>query len=314
VLCDASLNCSQQALFCGEIFSNQALLEKSTHLAVQVVQKSRALIQNETEVTGKLVEMSTAFTDYGMRTCYAAPVLFKGEVKGVIEVFQEREMPAPEAEWIEYLETLAGQAAIAIANSDLLENLRRKNDELMDAYESTIAGWARALEIRDRETFGHSERVLAMALQVAKAMSMSEEDQSNFRRGVLLHDIGKIGVPDAILLKPGPLDEEEWKIMRQHPVLAFHLLKDIPFLQGALDVAYCHHERWNGSGYPRGLKGEKIPVSARIFAVVDVWDALTNDRPYRHAWTLQQAKDYLRENAGIQFDAEIVEIFLKLIL
>lgn len=252
------------------------------------------------------------FSRRGIQTCCAAPMIQKGEARGALQVCLQRRID-PEPEWMDYLETLAGQAVIAIANSDLLESLRKKNEELLEAYESTIAGWARALEIRDNETFGHSERVLALAVNVADALNMPESEKASFKRGVLLHDIGKIGVPDSILFKPGPLDQEEWKIMRQHPVFAQRLLQGISFLQGSLDVPYCHHERWDGSGYPQGLAGEDIPLSARIFAVVDVWDALTSDRPYRKAWSEQQTRDYLLENAGIQFDPQVVNVFLETI-
>ncbi|HPH96331.1 MAG TPA: HD domain-containing phosphohydrolase [Anaerolineaceae bacterium] len=249
----------------------------------------------------------------GLLISCAAPVMLNDEIKGVLEVFSKQHLNAPETEWVSFLETLAGQAAIAVANATLLTSLRSKNQELSESYESTIAGWARALEIRDEETHGHSERVLSLAVQVAQALNMPEAELAHFRRGVLLHDIGKIGIPDSILLKPGPLDPEEWKIMRRHPEFAYRLLKDIPFLLPALDVPYGHHERWDGSGYPRGLKGEEIPLSARIFAVVDVWDALTNDRPYRKAWSEAQAAQYMKDNANVQFDPRIVDVFLKLV-
>ncbi|NMB53834.1 MAG: HD-GYP domain-containing protein, partial [Leptolinea sp.] len=164
----------------------------------------------------------------------------------------------------------------------------------------------------DEETKGHSDRVVEMAVKMAVEYGYKGEDLENFRNGAFLHDIGKMGVPDGILLKPGTLTEEEWVLMRKHPIFAYQLLKEIPFLKNAYEIPYYHHERWNGSGYPHGLKGEDIPLSARIFAVVDVWDALSNDRPYRKAWKPEEVKKYIEDNKEIQFDPQIVETFFKL--
>jgi len=180
-------------------------------------------------------------------------------------------------------------------------------------YDETIEGWARALELRDRETKGHADRVTYLAVELAREMGYNDLDLVDIRRGALLHDIGKIAIPDHILLKPGALTEDEWVVMRQHPVYAFELLSPITFLQRSIDIPYCHHEHWDGSGYPRGLKGQEIPLSARIFTVVDVWDALTTDRCYRPAWLPEQAKQYLKEEAGRLFDPHIVEIFLNML-
>jgi hypothetical protein len=191
--------------------------------------------------------------------------------------------------------------------------LQRANCAVVGSYEKTLEGWARALELRDDETNGHSERVVDLTDKLARRLKLNEEDLVNLRRGVLLHDIGKIGIPDRILLKPGPLDDEEWKLMHRHPELALDLLKQIPYLHGALDIPYCHHEKWDGNGYPRGLRGEEIPVIARLFAVVDVWDALTSNRPYRPAWSAEQAANYLTEQSGKQFDPRIVPTFLALL-
>lgn len=298
----------QQSFTQGDFFASGKASGLPINLAWQAINQHKTIILSAADATAPPEMKET-----GIMVCCAAPVMLNDEIKGVLEVFTRRALNPPEADWIGFLETLAGQAAIALANTTLLTSLRTKNQELIESYESTIAGWARALEIRDEETHGHSERVLSLAVQVAQALGLSEAEQAHFRRGVLLHDIGKIGIPDSILMKPGPLDPEEWKIMRRHPEFAYRLLKDIPFLEPALDVPYGHHERWDGSGYPRGLKGEEIPLSARIFAVVDVWDALTNDRPYRKAWSVEQTAKYMRENAGIQFDPQIVDLFLSLI-
>ncbi len=243
----------------------------------------------------------------------AAPLIAKGEVKGVLEIFHRSQL-APDAEWLDFLQTLAGQAAIAIDNAQLFEGLQRSNFELAIAYDSTIEGWSRALDLRDKETEGHTQRVTALTIALAKALGFSNEEIVHVRRGALLHDIGKMGVPDAILLKPGPLTDEEWVLMKKHPSFAYELLTPIRYLKSAaLDIPYCHHERWDGSGYPKELKGEQIPFSARIFAVIDVWDALTSDRPYRPAWTKEQAVEYIRAQSGTQFDPRVVEAFVEML-
>jgi putative nucleotidyltransferase with HDIG domain len=241
---------------------------------------------------------------------YATPLVVKGSVKGVLEIFNRKAFE-PEAEWLNYFETLATQSAIAIESASLFENLQRSNTELMLAYDATIEGWSRALDLRDRETEGHTQRVAEMALELAKIMGMSDAEKLNLRRGALLHDIGKMGVPDSILLKPGALSEDEMKIMQQHPLYAYKMLSPIKYLKHALEIPYCHHEKWDGSGYPRGLKGDEIPLAARVFAVVDVYDALTSDRPYRKAWPREQAHRYLQEQAGKHFDPQVVRIFLE---
>lgn len=193
------------------------------------------------------------------------------------------------------------------------QNLLRMNRELSEAYEETLEGWSRALELRERETAGHSRRVVELTLHIGREMGMRADQLDHVRRGAYLHDIGKIGIPDAILLKPGPLSDEEWTIMRQHPRYARDLLASIPFLKNALDIPYRHHEHWDGSGYPDGLKGEEIPLAARIFSVVDVWDALNSNRPYRPAWDPAAAMEYIRKNAGIQFDEQAVATFLHVL-
>jgi HD-GYP domain-containing protein (c-di-GMP phosphodiesterase class II) len=175
----------------------------------------------------------------------------------------------------------------------------------------TLEGWSRALDMRDKETEGHSIRVTEMTLRLGRLLGVRDVEEVHLRRGSLLHDMGKIGIPDAILLKPGPLTAEEWEVMRTHPVRAYEMLAPIPYLSKALEIPHCHHEKWDGSGYPRGLKGEEIPLSARIFAVVDVYDALTSDRPYRPAWTKEKALDHIREQTGKHFDPQVVEAFLS---
>ena len=242
----------------------------------------------------------------------AVPLIAKGEVEGVLEVFHRTPLQ-PDAEWFEFLEMLASQTAIAIDNARLFDSLQQANLELTIAYEATLEGWVRALDMRDRETEGHTQRVTELTVRLAERMGIRGEALVHIRRGALLHDIGKIAIPDSILLKPEPLTDEEWEIMRRHPVYAYELLSPIEFLRPALDIPYCHHERWNGTGYPRGLKGEQIPLAARIFAVVDVWDALRSDRPYRPAWSEEEALAYIRQQAGKHFDPHVVEVFLQML-
>jgi PAS domain S-box-containing protein/putative nucleotidyltransferase with HDIG domain len=193
------------------------------------------------------------------------------------------------------------------------EERARLFEELFRAYNATIEGWSYALDLRDRETEGHTKRVTEMAMRLARTMGYDEEQLLQVRRGALLHDIGKMAIPDRILHKEGPLNDEEWVIMRKHPVYSFELISSIDFLRPALDIPHYHHERWDGSGYPEKLKGEGIPLTARIFAVVDVWDALSFDRPYRRAWSEEKVLEYIRSQSGIQFDPHVVDVFLDLI-
>jgi PAS domain S-box-containing protein len=193
------------------------------------------------------------------------------------------------------------------------KKMQEAHSQLEQAYEATLQGWARALDLREHETADHSRRVVDFTGRIAVQLGFDEQALINVLRGALLHDLGKVGVPDNILLKPGPLTSDEWVIMRQHPLYAYDLLKEIDYLVGALDIPYCHHEHWDGGGYPRGLKGEEIPLSARIFTIVDVWDALLSDRPYRPAWNKQAVLNYLDEQSGKLFDPEIVKIFIRLI-
>jgi putative nucleotidyltransferase with HDIG domain len=229
-----------------------------------------------------------------------------------LEIYNRSRMD-PDAEWLNFFETLAGETAIAIENAALFEELQRTNLDLSLAYDATIEGWSRALDLRDQETEGHTVRVTQMTLQLAHMMGVGDADLVQIRRGALLHDIGKMGVPDRILYKTGKLTDEEWEIMHRHPTFAYEMLSPISYLGHALDIPYCHHENWCGTGYPRGLKGEQIPLAARIFAVVDVWDALISDRSYRKAWEKNAALDYIRENRGKLFDPNVVDMFLKLI-
>jgi HD-GYP domain-containing protein (c-di-GMP phosphodiesterase class II) len=245
-------------------------------------------------------------------TYCGTPAIAKGEVKGIIEVYF-RSPFVPDQEWLDYFETLAGQTAIAIDNAVMFDTLQRANTELSIAYDATLEGWAKALELRDGETEGHSRRLTEMTTKLSKIFGFRDEELIHIRRGVLLHDIGKMAVPDEILRKPGPLTDEEWEIMRQHPVYAYEMLYPIHYLRPALEIPYCHHEKWDGSGYPQGLAGEKIPLSARLFSIIDVWDALSSDRPYRQAWPRGKITTYMREQSGKHFDPRAVDEFFNLI-
>ncbi len=263
------------------------------------------LTVNPQEVDRYLLE------DEGFIFQAVAPLVTKGDLIGVMELFARREFQ-PGDEWLKDLQTFANQAAIAISNILNFEELQRSNRELQTAYEATIEGWSRAMDLRDHETENHTLRVTELTLRLARQMGVREEELIHYRRGALLHDIGKLGVPDAILQKAGALDEEEWAIMRQHPIFAHQMLYPIEYLRPAIEIPYCHHEKWDGTGYPRGLKGEEIPLAARIFAIVDVFDALTSDRPYRPAWSIRDALDYIKDQAGKHFDPQVVEAFLRL--
>ena len=239
------------------------------------------------------------------------PLIVQKRHLGVLGIGHRRTITQEEKR---LLVSVADMVASAMHRAVLTEELQHSHLELEQAYDSTLEGWAHALELRDRETEGHARRVTEMTVRLARAMGVKGDALVHLRRGALLHDIGKMGIPDNILLKPGPLTEKEWDIMRQHPRHARDMLAPITFLHPALDIPYCHHERWDGAGYPRGLKGEEIPLAARIFAVVDVWDALTgSDRPYRKAWPREKAVEYIRSQAGKHFDPRVVEMFLAMV-
>ena len=288
------------ALTCENILSGEALMNRQKVFVPNLAQDSRI-----SKACQKVLK------EEGLVSYLALPLIAKGEAKGVLELFSREESDLEE-EWLNFMEALAADAAMAIDHAELFGNLQRSNEELKAAYDATIWGWSKALELRDKETQGHSERVVELTVRLAQSLGVWEGDLPALRRGAILHDIGKMGVPDSILLSPGPLSTEEWKIMSRHPEFAHQMLASIPFLQNSLDIPVCHHERWDGSGYPRGLKGEEIPLAARIFSVVDVWDALTSDRPYRDAWTFEQAYDYIKVNSGGLFDPRIVAVFIKM--
>ena len=250
-----------------------------------------------------LKEQNEDFTSY-----ICLPLISKSQVKGVLELFHCSRLD-PDPDWLDFLEAVAAQAAIAIDNAELFDQLQRTNTDLSLAYDATIEGWSHALELRSMETQGHTQRVCEMTLRLAREIGLPEEEIVHIRRGVLLHDIGKMAIPDEILKKKGTLTDEEWEIMRKHPQYAYEMLSLIPYLRRAIDIPYCHHERWDGKGYPRGLKGDQIPLAARIFSIIDIWDALINDRIYRGAWPKEKVAEYIREQANKRLDPDLVAKF-----
>ncbi|MFZ5921100.1 MAG: HD domain-containing phosphohydrolase [Chloroflexota bacterium] len=285
-------------------------------------------IVNRAASTGETVLTTNAQTDprFGMemsvisfhlRSILCAPLRLKDEIIGVIFVDNRIQSGLFQENDVEVISAFADQAAVAIDNARLFEDLQKSNqeleaanEELETAYEATLAGWVRALDLRDKETEGHTQRVTTLTRQLAADFGMGGADLVHISRGALLHDIGKMAIPDSILLKPGGLTAEEREFMKRHTVLAYEMLEPIQFLRPAIDIPYCHHEKWDGTGYPRGLSGDGIPLNARIFSIVDVWDALTSDRPYRKALPRAEAQQYIREQAGVFFDPQITETFL----
>ena len=300
----------------GVGFHTEALMHTHLQLGegfagmVALQQKMIRIPDLERGKTGFL--RSPRFSEEGFRSYYGVPLVAKGRVRGVMEVFHRTPL-SPDADWIEFLETLAGEAAIAVENAVLLKELQRTNFELTLAYNTTIEGWSRALDLRDRDTEGHTQRVTDAAVKLARRLGFSEAELVHVRRGAVLHDIGKMAIPDSILLKPGPLTPEEWDIIRQHPRFAYELLSPIPYLGPALDIPHYHHERWDGSGYPHSLKDNQIPLPARLFSVVDVYDALTSHRPYRPAWKPDDAIAYISNQRGKHFDPEVAGEYLQML-
>ncbi len=289
---------SKANILVGQLQAGRAALERRT-----------VLISDYDCTTGWICEL---MKQESFRGYCAAPLIAKGQLKGVIEVFDRRPFTV-DTEWVEFLESLAGQAAISIDNAAMVETIQRTNLEMTVAFDVTLEGWSRAVEMRNRDMPGHTRRIADLTQQLALEMGVDERQLIHIRRGALLHDVGTIMVPERIIHKAGPLTPSEQKIMAQHPSHSLEMLSPIGFLRPALDIPYCHHENWDGSGYPRGLKGESIPLAARIFAVADVWEALTHDHTFRKAWEPEEALNYIGDQAGIRFDPRVVTAFVKLI-
>lgn len=281
----------------GEGYAGRAALENSiVHIP--------DLAQEHNSFLGGILLAGENFVSY-----YGVPLIAKGQLMGVLEVFQRAQL-AHDEEWLDFLKALAAQAAIAIDNVTLFDNLQRSNTELTQAYDATIEGWSRALELRDNETEGHTQRVAVLTVKLARLFGLSDAELVQVRWGALLHDIGKMGIPDEILFKHEALTEAEWVVMKNHTVFAYEMLSPIRYLRSALNIPYSHHEKWDGTGYPLGLKGDQIPLVARIFAVVDVWDALRSDRRYRNSWSVEKVREHIRSLAGTHFDPHVVDICL----
>jgi PAS domain S-box-containing protein len=303
-------------LFCSRGFRNtlpqQTFLRKPESYANQAAQAQRIVRVPHLDERAEGAKIYPKIQGEGFCSYLCIPLLAKGAVKGVLEIFSREHFELdPEAD--SFLELVAGQAAIAIDNAELFEGLQASNDELNLAYNDTLTGWARTLELRERGTAGETQRLAETAVRLAKSLGTNEKDLVAIYRGAILHDIGMMGIPDGILGKAGPLTEEEWTVVRKHPQFARDLLSSVNYLRPAIDIPYCHHEKWDGSGYPRGLSGTEIPWAARIFAVVDVWDALRSDRPHRKAWTDADARAYIRQQSGLHFDPKVVEVFFEVI-
>ncbi len=249
---------------------------------------------------------------YQLRSIMCAPLKIKDQLIGVIYVDNRARTGMFHESDLDLMTAFANQAAVAIDNADLFDDLQKSNRNLERAYQATLEGWVHALDLRDKETEGHTQRVTILTERLARSMGVDGEALVHITRGALLHDIGKMGIPDSILLKKGDLTEDERIIVRKHPIYAYEMLNPIEFLHPAIDIPYCHHEKWDGTGYPRGLKGMEIPFAARIFPVIDVWDALISDRPYRKAVPPDEVRQYIRKDAGKHFDPHVVRAFMEM--
>jgi putative nucleotidyltransferase with HDIG domain len=249
---------------------------------------------------------------YHLRSILCAPLKIKNDLIGVIYVDNRARAGIFQAQDQSLITAFADQAAVAIDNAQLFDDLQAKNRELEEAYQATLEGWVSALDMRDKETEGHTQRVTVLTQRLARFMGVGDDDLIHITRGALLHDIGKMAIPDSILLKPGALTDEERELIKQHPKYAYDMLKRIEFLLPAIDIPYCHHEKWDGTGYPRGLKEENIPFAARLFPVIDVWDALTSDRPYRKGLPRDEVRDRIQADSGKHFDPRVVDAFLQM--
>jgi putative nucleotidyltransferase with HDIG domain len=263
---------------------------------------------------------------YQLRSILCAPLKNKDELIGVIYVDNRAHAGIFEERDLGLITAFSDQAAVAIDNARLFEELKAANMDLEDtnlklaaanielkiAYEATLQGWVRALDMRDKETEGHTQRVTVLTKRLARMLGVSGDELLHITRGALLHDIGKMAIPDSILLKPGSLTDEERELIKKHPVYAYEMLSPIEFLRPAIDIPHYHHEKWDGSGYPVGLSGKEIPFAARIFPVIDVWDALTSDRPYRKGLLPDEVREHIRADSGIHFDPQVVEEFMKM--
>lgn len=280
-------------------------------LAGTIFRENRPVILNDTEGDARHFPLVSEHVKFHVRSLLGVPMLIKERIIGVLEAVNKREGLFGERDEA-ILSVTASHAATAISNARLFQEAERSHADLCHAYDATIEGWSHALDLRDHETEGHTQRVADLTVRLARAFGLGEDEIVHIRRGALLHDMGKLGVPDSILLKPGRLTNAERKIMSRHPQYAYNMLFPISYLSAALDIPCFHHEKWDGTGYTLGLKGEKIPLAARLFAVVDVWDALSNDRPYRKHWSREKTLEYISQQSGKHFDPQVVDVFLRI--
>ncbi len=283
----------------------------SKTIAYQVAKTGEAIVTTNAQDDPRFGDQLSVAA-FNLHSILCAPLKIKDNLIGVLYVDHRLHKGVFGNNDLELISAFANQAAVAIHNASLFDDLQESNAELEIAYQATLEGWVRALDMRDKETEGHTQRVTSLTQRLAKTMGVDDDEMLHITRGALLHDIGKMAIPDGVLLKPAALSIDERTMIQKHPVYAYEMLSPIKFLRPALDIPYCHHEKWDGTGYPRGLKGEEIPFAARIFCIVDVWDALVSDRPYRKGLAPVDVRKHVLELSGIHFDPSVVENFLAM--
>ncbi len=292
--------------------------EFSTTIVQRVVESCQPVLTTNAQEDPRF-EKQLSIAAYQLRSIICAPLQSKGRLIGVIYVDNRAHSGIFRESDMELVSAFANQAAVAIENADLFDDLQKSNRDLEKANhglekanQAILNSWVRALDMRDKETEGHTQRVTILTERLARSMGVKGDALINIRNGALLHDIGKMGIPDSILLKKGALTPEERTIIQEHPNMAKKMLEGIEYLRPAIDIPYCHHEKWDGSGYPRGLKGMDIPFAARVFAIIDVWDALVSDRPYRKGLPPGEVREKIRADSGTHFDPNVVKAFMEL--
>jgi len=277
----------------------------------RVVQEGKPIITSNAQEDPRFVELES-ITNYKLRSILCVPLMIKDKVTGAFYLDSRIQTGSFTEAHGAMLTAFAHHVAIALEKAALFDQLQSSTQDVTQAYDVSIETWAKTLELRDYETLGHCQRVTNMTLRLAQVMGVEREKMAHIRRGAILHDVGKMGIPDTILLKPGPLNEAEWEVVRMHPQNGYEWLQPVRFMHEALDIVRFDPARGDGRGYPMGLKGERIPLAARIFSVVDVWDALVHTRPYKRAWTKEEALFYIQTQAGECFDPQVVKAFLKI--
>jgi putative nucleotidyltransferase with HDIG domain len=302
----------------AHINMDEEILKVSNTIVRKVAASGESILTTNAQQDPRF-ENQVSVAAYQLRSILCAPLKIKDHLIGVIYVDNRAHAGIFRESDLALINAFADQAAVAIDSARLFEDLKKSNFqleaanlELEIAYEATLNGWVRALDMRDKETEGHTRRVTVLTERLARTMGVDGDAMVHIRRGALLHDIGKMAIPDGILLKPGQLTDEERKLIQEHPVYAYEMLSPIEFLRPAIDIPYCHHEKWDGTGYPRGLRGEDIPFAARIFPVIDVWDALISDRPYRKGLPQDEVRERIKADSGKHFDPRVVDAFMQM--